>query len=166
MYPLLTMSLTASIAAGVVMVLRLFLKKVPRWITCLLWAVVLLRMVCPVGFSLPVSLMPETVSSGAYIERVLPQQAQASAAEAQATAPIPATTTQTPVTRETTTVTPAAQQPTGTDRDTVLTILWAAGGIACLAWGAISYLRLRLRIADAILIEKNVYETDQMICSP
>ena len=39
---LLTMSLTASIAAGVVMVLRLFLKKVPRWITCLLWAVVLL----------------------------------------------------------------------------------------------------------------------------
>ena len=44
---LLTMSLTAAIAAGVVMVLRLFLKKVPRWITCLLWAVVLLRMVCP-----------------------------------------------------------------------------------------------------------------------
>ena len=154
MYPLLTMSLTASIAAGVVMVLRLFLKKVPRWITCLLWAVVLLRMLCPVGFSLPVSLMPETVSSGAYIERVLPQQAQASAAEAQATAPTPATTTQTPTSRETTTVTPAAQQPTGPDRDTVLTILWAAGGIACLAWGAVSYLRLRLRIADAILIEK------------
>ena len=157
---LLTMSLTASIAAGVVMVLRLFLKKVPRWITCLLWAVVLLRMVCPVGFSLPVSLMPETVSSGAYVERVLPQQAPA--AEAQATAPTPATTTQTPVTRETATVTPAAQQPTGPDRDTVLTILWAAGGIACLAWGAVSYLRLRLRIADAILIEKNVYETDQI----
>lgn len=160
MYPLLTMSLTASIAAGVVMVLRLFLKKVPRWITCLLWAVVLLRMVCPVGVSLPVSLMPETVSSGAYIERVLPQQAPA--AEAQATAPTPATTTQTPVTEKTTPVTPAAQQPTGPDRDTVLTILWAAGGIACLAWGAISYLRLRLRIADAILIEKNIYETDQI----
>ncbi len=162
MHTFLTMSLTASIAAGVVMLLRLLLKRVPRWITCLLWAVVLLRMVCPVGFSLPVSLMPETVSSGAYIERVLPQQAQASAAEAQATAPTPATTTQTPVTRETTAVTPAAQQSTGPDRDTVLTILWAAGGIACLAWGAISYLRLRLRIADAILIEKNIYETDQI----
>ena len=162
LHTLLTMSLTAAIAAGVVMLLRLLLKRVPRWVTCLLWAVVLLRMVCPVGFSLPVSLMPETVSSGAYVERVLPQQAQAPAAEAQATAPTPATTTQAPVTRETTTVTPAAQQPTGPDRDTVLTILWAAGGIACLAWGAISYLRLRLRIADAILIEKNVYETDQI----
>ena len=60
MYPLLTMSLTASIAAGVVMVLRLFLKKVPRWITCLLWAVVLLRMVCPVGFSAPASCYAST----------------------------------------------------------------------------------------------------------
>ena len=159
MYPLLTMSLTASIAAGVVMVLRLFLKKVPRWITCLLWAVVLLRMVCPGGFSLPVSLMPETVSSGAYVERVLPQ-AETPANTPQAattTTTAPAATTQTPVTRETVAVT-----PTGPDRDTVLTILWAAGGIACLAWGAISYLRLRLRIADAILIEKNIYETDQI----
>ena len=159
LHTLLTMSLTAAIAAGVVMLLRLLLKRVPRWITCLLWAVVLLRMVCPVGFSLPVSLMPETVSSGAYVERVLPQ-AETPASTPQAattTTTAPAATTQTPVTRETVAVT-----PTGPDRDTVLTILWAAGGIACLAWGAISYLRLRLRIADAILIEKNVYETDQI----
>ena len=159
LHTLLTMSLTAAIAAGVVMLLRLLLKRVPRWITCLLWAVVLLRMVCPVGFSLPVSLMPETVSSGAYIERVLPQ-AETPASTPQAattTTTAPASTTQTPVTRETVAVT-----PTGPDRDTVLTILWAAGAIACLAWGAISYLRLRLRIADAILVEGNIYETDQI----
>ena len=159
LHTLLTMSLTAAIAAGVVMLLRLLLKRVPRWITCLLWAVVLLRMVCPVGFSLPVSLMPETVSSGAYVERVLPQ-AETPASTPQAattTTTAPAATTQTPVTRETVAVT-----PTGPDRDTVLTILWAAGSIACFAWGAVSYLRLRLRIADAILIEKNIYETDQI----
>ena len=159
LHTLLTMSLTAAIAAGVVMLLRLLLKRVPRWITCLLWAVVLLRMVCPVGFSLPVSLMPETVSSGAYVERVLPQaETPASTPQtATTTTTAPAATTQTPVTRETVAVT-----PTGPDRDTVLTILWAAGAIACLAWGAISYLRLRLRIADAILVEKNIYETDQI----
>ena len=159
LHTLLTMSLTAAIAAGVVMLLRLLLKRVPRWITCLLWAVVLLRMVCPVGFSLPVSLMPETVSSGAYVERVLPQ-AETPASTPQAattTTTAPASTTQTPVTRETVAVT-----PTGPDRDTILTILWAAGAIACLAWGAVSYLRLRLRIADAILVEENIYETDQI----
>ena len=159
LHTLLTMSLTAAIAAGVVMLLRLPLKRVPRWITCLLWAVVLLRMVCPVGFSLPVSLMPETVSSGAYVERVFPQaETPASTPQtATTTTTAPAATTQTPVTRETVAVT-----PTGPDRDTILTILWAAGAIACLAWGAISYLRLRLRIADAILVEENIYETDQI----
>ena len=153
------MSLTAAIAAGGVMLLRLLLKGVPRWITCLLWAVVLLRMVCPVGFSLPVSLMPETVSSGAYVERVLPQiEAVTSAPQDSTTTTAPTTTTtKTPATRETATVT-----PTGPDRDTVLTILWATGGIACLAWGAVSYLRLRLKIADAILVKENIYETDQI----
>ena len=159
LHTLLTMSLTAAIAAGGVMLLRLLLKGVPRWITCLLWAVVLLRMVCPVGFSLPVSLMPETVSSGAYVERVLPQiEAVTSAPQDSTTTTAPTTTTtKTPATRETATVT-----PTGPDRDTVLTILWATGGIACLAWGAVSYLRLRLKIADAILVKENIYETDQI----
>ena len=154
------MSLTAAIAAGGVMLLRLLLKGVPRWITCLLWAVVLLRMVCPVGFSLPVSLMPETVSSGAYAERVLPQQAPA--AETQTAAPSPSAQSQTQTAGETTTVALAPQQNTGPDRDTVLLVLWAAGGLVCLAWGAVSYLRLRLKIADAILVEGNIYETDQI----
>ena len=160
MHTLLTMSLTASIAAGGVMLLRLLLKGVPRWITCLLWSVVLLRMVCPVGFSLPVSLMPETVSSGAYVERVLPQQAPA--AETQTAAPAPSAQSQTQTAGGTTTVALPPQQNTDPDRDTVLLVLWAAGGLICLAWGAVSYLRLRLKIADAILVEKNIYETDQI----
>lgn len=39
-----------SVAAGwlilAVLVLRLLLKKAPRWITCLLWAMVAVRLVC------------------------------------------------------------------------------------------------------------------------
>ena len=73
---LLTMSATAAVVALVVMVLRLPLKKVPRWVTCALWGVVLLRMVLPAGLSLPVSLVPQGVSSGAYVERVLPAAPQ------------------------------------------------------------------------------------------
>ncbi len=159
---LLTMSLTAAIAAGGVMLLRLLLKGVPRWVTCLLWSVVLLRMVCPGGLSLPVSLMPETVSSGAYVERVLPQQTPVSAPVADASTPADPTPTQAAAEQTAPAISPTAQPSTGLDRDTVLTIVWAAGGLACLAWGAVSYLRLRLRIADAILIENNIYETDQI----
>lgn len=65
---LLTMTATASVVALAVMVLRLPLKKAPRWITCCLWVVVFLRMVCPVSFSLPVSLVPASIAQGTYLQ--------------------------------------------------------------------------------------------------
>ena len=99
---LLTMSATAAVVALVVMVLRLPLKKVPRWVTCALWGVVLLRMVLPAGLSLPVSLVPQGVSSGAYVEQVLP----AAPAEAAPADPVPADPAQQ---TETPTQTPAQQ---------------------------------------------------------
>lgn len=49
-HTLLTMTAAASVAALGVMLLRLLLKKAPRWITCALWLVVFLRMACPVSF--------------------------------------------------------------------------------------------------------------------
>ena len=71
---LLTMSVTAALAAGVVMLLRLALRPLPRWITCALWGVVFLRMICPVGLSLPVSLVPQAITSRAYVQHLLPAE--------------------------------------------------------------------------------------------
>ena len=158
---LLTMTATASVAAVCVMILRLPLKRAPRWITCALWLVVFLRMVCPAGLSLPVSLVPQAISNGASLERVLPpvQQAASSAApegaaleadrpdSGEASAPV----VHTAIPTETAPVWPAA-----------LAGIWAAGGAAALLWAVLSYIRLRRRIADAVLIEKNIYETDQI----
>ena len=61
---LFTMSLAAALAALGVMVIRLFLYKVPRALVCLLWLVVLFRMACPVSLSLPVSLVPQGWPTG------------------------------------------------------------------------------------------------------
>lgn len=166
---LLTMSATAAVVALVVMVLRLPLKKVPRWVTCALWGVVLLRMVLPAGLSLPVSLVPQGVSSGAYVERVLP------AAPAEAADPVPADPA--PQT-ETPTQTPAqpaalpdaspetAAAPAALNWPAILTGIWAAGCLACLLWAALSYLRLRRQVAEAVLVSPlmaaGVYESDQI----
>ena len=73
-HTLLTMSATAAIAALVVMVLRLPLKKAPRYLTCLLWLVVLFRMVCPVSFESPVSIMPQAITTETYEAITLPAQ--------------------------------------------------------------------------------------------
>ena len=69
---LLTMTAAATVAALIVMALRLPLKKAPRWITCALWLVVFLRMVCPVTFEAPVSLVPDQITSGHIAHQAMP----------------------------------------------------------------------------------------------
>lgn len=53
----LNMSLTASVMILAVILSRLLLKKAPRIFSYALWAVVLFRLLCPVSFSLTVSLL-------------------------------------------------------------------------------------------------------------
>jgi len=53
---LLNMTLTGSVAILCVLILRLLMKNAPKTLTFLLWTVVLFRLICPVSFSLPVSL--------------------------------------------------------------------------------------------------------------
>ena len=162
---LLTMSATAAVVALVVMVLRLPLKKVPRWVTCALWGVVLLRMVLPAGLSLPVSLVPQGVSSGAYVERVLPAApAPENGGNTVLADPAPQaeTSPQTPVQQATVPDTAPEESSAAPHWPAVVTGIWAAGCGACLLWAALSYWRLRRQVAEAVRVEPGVYETDEI----
>ena len=53
---ILNMSLTASVAIVFVLLLRLLLKKAPKVISYALWAVVLIRLLCPVSIESGLSL--------------------------------------------------------------------------------------------------------------
>ena len=55
---LLNMSIAASWLVLAVIVLRLFLKKAPSWIACLMWGIVALRLIMPFTFESAFSLIP------------------------------------------------------------------------------------------------------------
>ena len=55
---ILNMSITGAYVILVVMVIRLFLKKVPKIFSYALWAVVFFRLICPFSFESTFSLMP------------------------------------------------------------------------------------------------------------
>lgn len=55
---ILNMSITATYVILVVMVIRLFLKKVSKIFSYVLWAVVFFRLICPFSFESMFSLMP------------------------------------------------------------------------------------------------------------
>ena len=56
---LLTLSWQAGIIALVVALVRLPLRRAPRWAVCALWALVALRLLLPVTLESPVSLQAE-----------------------------------------------------------------------------------------------------------
>lgn len=55
---ILNMSISASWIILVVLVLRLLLKKAPKWINVLLWGIVAVRLICPFTIESAMSLMP------------------------------------------------------------------------------------------------------------
>ena len=59
-YKILQMSISASWLILAIVVLRIFLKKVPRKIICFLWALVAIRLVCPFAIESRFSLIPDT----------------------------------------------------------------------------------------------------------
>ena len=56
---LLRMSLSASVLVLAVLVLRLVLRRAPKWTHVLLWALVALRLLCPFTVESSLSLQPQ-----------------------------------------------------------------------------------------------------------
>ena len=60
---LIRMSLQASILIVVVLAIRFLIKKLPKIYTCLLWGLVLLRLICPIFIESNFSLIPQMDSN-------------------------------------------------------------------------------------------------------
>ena len=57
---ILNLAISASWLIVAVIVVRLLLKKSPRWIFCLLWGLVAIRLICPFSLESALSLMPSS----------------------------------------------------------------------------------------------------------
>ena len=55
---IVNMSISATWLVFAVLLLRLLLKKAPKWINVLLWGVVAVRLICPFSFESVLSLIP------------------------------------------------------------------------------------------------------------
>ena len=148
---LLNMSLTASILAAVVMVVRLGLKKAPRWIHCLMWAMVALRLILPFSFESTASLIPEadTIVPSIVIQGEIQLNTNIPVADGQWTVPLPQQGTTSSV-------------PSGTTIDILglLTAVWLAGVGVMAVYSTVSYLRLRKQVAPSLVLAGDIYLCD------
>lgn len=135
-FQILDMSVSATWLALAVILLRLVLKKAPKYLHCILWAMVALRLICP---SLPesqASLIPDSqpVSSVVF-------------GQSQSTSVI--TPVQPPADLPQTTV-PQASESNVIPWEEILGIVWVAGMAVMAAYGLGSYLLLRRKVAPSV----------------
>ena len=149
---LVNLSISASWLILAVLVLRVVLKKAPKWVMPLLWGVVALRLVCPFSIESALSLIPsaETIPSEIVTETREPVLYE------QATLDI--------VTNPT--LPPAAEVPVGVSRQqaqvdfNIYSVLWLAGMAALLVHALVSAGKLKRKLATAILLRDNIYESE------
>ena len=143
----LTMSLSASWIAAAVLVLRLCLKRAPKWVNVLLWGIVAVRLVLPVSIESPLSLLPRTE---AILPAVTAQPIQAGTAPAVGGAAAIAS---------------GAAMRSQPGRTTILAWVWLVGIAVLLLYTWISTQRLRRKVREAVRLQGNIYETEH-IASP
>lgn len=150
----LNLSLTASWIVLAVIILRLLLKKAPKWINCLLWGIVAIRLALPFSFESVLSLLPTA--------EPIPQNI--------ATMREPAIDSGLGIVNNA--INPIVSysfSPSPMDSANPLqiilpiaSIIWIIGILALLIYGAVSYIRLKIRVSPSILYKDNIYYCDNI----
>ena len=151
---LFNMSLTASWLIGAVILLRFVFKKAPKWILCLLWALVAVRLILPFSFESRVSLVPSA--------EVLPQSSILSHTPSVDTG-IPAVNEAiNPVITETLSPDPGDSANPLQVLLAVGSTVWIAGVCIMLLYSLISWLRIQKRVQVRLRLRENIYFSDRI----
>ena len=155
---ILLMGLSAGILVAVVLVLRLFTGKVSKKLTCLLWALVAVRLVCPVSLQTPFSLMPTLPAVTEFAEpTAAPVITPADPAPAVTVDPVTPVSPATPATTATPTKTASPVSLL-----TLFAAVWLAGMVSLLLYGVLSAFLVRRRMLGAVRKEDNVWQSDRV----
>lgn len=163
---ILNMSITAGYVILAVLIIRLLLKRFPKKYSYFLWSVVLFRLVCPVSFSSIFSIfqlrlfdMTTAQREGQRALNYIPMEL-GNMESANITTGIPIMNSMINETLPE----PNLQSSVSPMEKWILigTILWCIGIAVLLAYSVITYIRLNRRVATAIRLKDNIFESDKI----
>ena len=144
----LNMSITASWLILAVVLVRLLLKKAPKWIPCLLWGLVAIRLICPFSFESVLSLIPSSETFPANIA-----QQHKPAIHSGITIVNEAVN---PVIAESFSPAPAGSANPLQIVIPVAAIIWIAGVVIMLAYALISYIKLKKAVSVCVPVGERI----------
>ena len=151
---IVNMSISASWLVAAVLILRLVLKKAPKWVNVLLWGIVAVRLICPFSFESALSLIP---SAETFPEKIISG---------------PSFDVQTGITPIDNRINDylgdryfeGVTVPTnnGNNVMTILTIVWIIGILLLATYTVISYWRLHREIDTAVRYKDNIFQSENV----
>ena len=151
---IVNMSISASWLVVAVLILRLVLKKAPKWVNVLLWGIVAVRLICPFSFESVLSLIP---SAETFPEKIISG---------------PSFDVQTGITPIDNRINgylgdryfEGVTVPTnnGNNVMTILTIVWIIGILLLATYTIISYQRLNRKVDTAVHYKDNIFQSENV----
>lgn len=151
---IVNMSISASWLVVAVLILRLVLKKAPKWVNVLLWGIVAVRLICPFSFESALSLIP---SAETFPEKIISG---------------PSFDVQTGITPIDNRINDylgdryfeGVTVPTnnGNNVMTILTIVWIIGILLLATYTVISYQRLNRKVDTAVRYKDNIFQSENV----
>ena len=152
---IVNMSISASWLVLAVLLLRLILKKAPKWVNVLLWGIVAVRLICPISIESVLSLIPsaETVSPEIMMDRTPEVSTGIGSLDAVVN----------PIITESFAPQPMASANPLQIWIPVSAIFWLSGIGIMLIYTAVSYLLLRRKVATAVRLKENIYQSENVV---
>ncbi|MBQ2736731.1 MAG: hypothetical protein IJF26_04800 [Clostridia bacterium] len=151
------MSVAASYLLLAIVLIRIPLKKAPKWISVLLFGIAAIRLICPLSIESVLSLIP----SG---ETVSPDNITNGSPVINSGIPV-IDNTFNPIINETLKPDVGASVNPMQIITFVASIIWMVGAVALVIYAIVSYLRVKSRVAAAAYVCDNVYRSEN-ISSP
>ena len=151
---IINMSISASWLIFAVLILRLVLKKAPKWVNVLLWGIVAIRLICPFSFESALSLIP---SAETFPKKII---SGPSFDVQSGITPVDNRINDYLGDRYFEGVTVPANN--GNNIMTILTIVWTIGILLLVAYTVISYWRLHREIDTAVRYKDNIFQSENV----
>ena len=151
---IINMSISASWLIFAVLILRLVLKKAPKWVNVLLWGIVAIRLICPFSFESALSLIP---SAETFPKKII---SGPSFDVQSGITPVDNRINDYLGDRYFEGVTVPANN--GNTIMTILTIVWTIGILLLVAYTVISYWRLRRKVDTAVRYKDNIFQSENV----
>ena len=151
---IVNMSIAASWLILAVVLLRVVLKKAPKWIHVLLWGIVAFRLICPFSFESALSLIPsaETISPEIMMDWTPEISTGVSSIDKVVN----------PIITDTFAPEPIASANPLQLLIPLLAIVWAIGIIAMLVYATVSYFRLQKKVCASLSVRDNIWICDDI----